>query len=165
MTWTKGQSGNPAGSQPGFRTQYKREIAAARKHFADGLLDATEAAMDLARGAYIVLIRDERARKWVKPPSVEDVDNALALAPHTVRVYQQPPDLGAIQLVWERVAGKVPQPHEHEVRQLIVAITEDHAALAEIIRRHIPPESLPAIRDELVQLDERRRGAALLLAD
>jgi phosphoribosylanthranilate isomerase len=164
MTWTKGQSGNPAGSLPGFRTQYRREVAAARKHFADGLLDATEAAMDLARGAYIVLLRDERSRRWVKPPSLEAVEHALELAPHTVRVYQQPPDLGAIQLVWERVAGKVPQPHEHEVRQLILQITEDHSAVAEIIRRHIPAESLPALRDELAELDERRRRAVSLLA-
>jgi hypothetical protein len=165
MTWTKGQSGNPAGSLPGFRTQYKREVAAARKHFADGLFDATEAAMDLARGCYVVLLRDERSHKWVKPPSVEAVEHALELAPHTVRVYRQPPDLGAIQLVWERVAGKVPQPHEHEVRQLIVAITEDHAALAEIIRRHIPAEYLAPVAAELERLEERRRGAAVLLAD
>jgi hypothetical protein len=157
-------TGNPNGRPPGRETLYKREIKAARDVFGAGLVDATEAAMDLARGAYIVLIRDERARKWVKPPSVEDVDNALALAPHTVRVYQQAPDLGAIQLVWERVAGKVPQPHEHEVRQLILQITEDHSALAEIIRRHIPAESLPALRDDLDRLAERRSRAAGLLA-
>jgi hypothetical protein len=58
----------------------------------------------------------------------------------------------------------VPQPHEHEVRQLILQITEDHSAVAEIIRRHIPAESLPALRDELAELDERRRRAVSLLA-
>jgi hypothetical protein len=163
--FAKGQSGNPDGRPPKRETLYKREIKAARQHFADGLLDATEAAMDLARGAYVVLMRDERARKWVKPPSVEDVEHALALAPHTIRVYQQAPDLGAIQLVWERVAGKVAQPHEHEVRQLILQITEDHSAVAEIIRRYIPAEHLPALRDDLDRLEERRRGALSLLAD
>jgi hypothetical protein len=163
-----GQNGGArpgAGRKPTANGRYKREIAAARQHFAGGLLDATEAAMDLARGCYVVLIRDERARKWVKPPSVEAVEHAIELAPHTVCVYQQPPDLGAIQLVWERVAGKVSQPHEHEVRQLIVAITEDHAALAEILRRHIPAEYLAPVAAELERLEERRRGAAVLLAD
>jgi hypothetical protein len=154
-----------SGRKPGAETRYRRQIAAARDHFADGLLDATEAAMDLARGAYVVLMRDERARKWVKPPSVEDVEHALALAPHTIRVYQQAPDLGAIQLVWERVAGKVPQPHEHEVRQLILQITEDHATIAEIIRRHVPPASLAPVVDELERLARRRQAAAGLLAD
>lgn len=165
MPFVKGVVTNPDGRPPGPKTAYKREIKAARDVFGAGLLDATEAAMDLARGAYIVLLRDERARKWVRPPSLEDVDNALALAPHTVRVYRQPPDLGAIQLVWERVAGKVPQPHEHEVRQLILQITEDHSAVAEIIRRYIPAEHLPALRADLDELDERRRGALSLLAD
>jgi hypothetical protein len=165
MPFVKGVVTNPSGRPPGRRTAYKREITAARQHFADGLLDATEAAMDLARGCYVVLLRDERARKWVKPPSLEAVEHAIELAPHTVRVYRQPPDLGAIQLVWERVAGKVPQPHEHEVRQLILQITEDHSAVAEIIRRHIPAESLPALRDDLDRLAERRRGALSLLAD
>jgi hypothetical protein len=165
MTFVKGQSGNPRGKALQAETRYKRQIAAARDHFADGLRDATAAAMDLARGCYVVLLRDERSRKWVKPPSVEAVEHAIELAPHTVRVYRQPPDLGAIQLVWERVAGKVPQPHEHEVRQLIVAITEDHAALAEIIRRHIPAEYLAPVAAELERLEERRRGAAVLLAD
>jgi phosphoribosylanthranilate isomerase len=165
MRYVKGQSGNPDGRPPKRETLYKREIKAARDLFGAGLLDATEAAMDLARGAYIVLLRDERSRRWVKPPSLEAVEHALALAPHTVRVYRQPPDLGAIQLVWERVAGKVPQPHEHEVRQLIVQITEDHAAIAEIIRRHIPTEYLAPVAAELERLEERRRGAAVLLAD
>lgn len=165
MPFVKGQSGNPRGPAIQAETRYKRQIQESRDHFADGLLDATEAAMDLARGAYVVLLRDERSRKWVKPPSVEAVEHAIELAPHTVRVYQQPPDLGAIQLVWERVAGKVPQPHEHEVRQLILQITEDHSAVAEIIRRYIPAEHLPALRADLDELDERRRGALSLLAD
>jgi hypothetical protein len=165
MTFVKGQSGNPRGKALQAETRYKRQIAAARDHFADGLFDATEAAMDLARGCYVVLLRDERARRWVKPPSVEAVEDAIELAPHTVRVYQQPPDLGAIQLVWERVAGKVPQPHEHEVRQLILQITEDHATIAEIIRRHVPPESLAPVVDELERLARRRQAAAGLLAD
>jgi hypothetical protein len=164
MRYVKGQSGNPDGRPPKRETLYRREIKAARDLFGAGLLDVTEAAMDLARGCYVVLLRDERARKWVKPPSVEAVEHAIELAPHTVRVYQQPPDLSAIQLVWERVAGKVPQPHEHEVRQLIVQITEDHSAVAEIIRRYIPAEHLPALRDDLDQLAERRSRAAGLLA-
>lgn len=152
------------GRPPTARGQYKREIAAARKLFGDGLLDVSQHAMDLARGCFLFEVRTNRG-KWVKPDSLAVVERCLAYAPDAVRVYQQPPDLGAIQLVWERVAGKVPQPHEHEVRQLIVAITEDHAALAEILRRHIPAEYLAPVAAELGRLEERRRGAALLLAD
>lgn len=151
------------GRPPTARGQYKREIAAARKLFGNGLLDVSQHAMDLARGCFLFEVQTKRG-KWVKPDALAVVERALAYAPDAVRVYQQPPDLGAIQLVWERVAGKVPQPHEHEVRQLILQITEDHSAVAEIIRRYIPAESLPALRDELAELDERRRRAAGLLA-
>jgi hypothetical protein len=151
------------GRPPTARGQYKRQIAEARRVFADGLLDVTAHAMDLARGCFLFEVQDKRG-KWVKPDSLAVVERALAYAPDSVRVYQQPPDLGAIQLVWERVAGKVPQPHEHEVRQLILQITEDHSAVAEIIRRYIPAEHLPALRDDLDQLAERRSRAAGLLA-
>lgn len=165
MPFVKGQSGNPDGRPPSRQTEYRREIRKARQLFADGLFEVSESAMDLARGCYVVLMRDERARKWVKPPSLEAVEQAIELAPHTIRVYQQPPDLGAVQLVWERVAGKVPQRHEHEIRQLIVAITEDHATLARLIRDAVPPESLPAVVEELDRLESRRALAAGLVAD
>jgi hypothetical protein len=160
--WQPGQSGNPNGRAAGPKTVYRREIRAATARMGAGLLDVTDALMDLARGHHILLIRTDVG--WAKAETREQFDAALAVGAEAYRVYREAPNLGAIQTVWERVGGRVPQPVDVEVRQLIVHITEDHAALARILQEYVPAEYLEPVLAELERVEGRRRAAAGLLA-
>jgi hypothetical protein len=161
MPFAKGMTGNPKGRPPSARGKYRKAIREATDRLGAGLVEVTVALLDLARGHHVLMVRDRKGG-WTRAGSMAQVEAALAAGGAAFRVYQEPPNLGAIQTVWERMAGKVPQAADVEVRQLIVAVTEDHAALARILREHVPAEYLAPVAAELERLDAQR-GAALAL--
>lgn len=153
-------TGKPTGRPPGVRTQFKREIDAAQRLFADGLTDVAAALLAEARGKYILMCQTELG--WER---IKDEDTAaIAIRAGMVRVYLTDPDVRAGLEVLRRVMGEVPQQVNHDVRHMIEATVEDQATLVRILEEHVPPEYLAPVLAELRRVREHHRAAAGLLA-
>lgn len=172
MGWAKGQSGNPAGRKPGPRTIYKREVDSAMRTMADALPDTTASLIDLARGVRVVQVLDGGTGTWkALPPAQggvlgrEPLVLQAMLDSGTARVYISPPDLDAIRVLHERIMGKAPTHTELAMKPRFDQLVADHAALAEVITRHVPQEYLGPVvaflervarRDEAPGADEQQ---------
>jgi hypothetical protein len=147
---------------PSARTRWKRATVAAKDKLADRLGEVADAALDLALGAYVVLIQDSKG-SWKKPPSDRALD--IALDVEAVRVYRELPDPRGIALVFERVMGREAQPIDVEVTQVIKYLTADQATLIRILEEHVPEEYLEPVLAELRRVREHHREATAVLPD
>jgi hypothetical protein len=166
----KGRSGS-GGPRPNSgpkpkAVKYKRQIAKATDVMGRMLPEAADAVADLARGAYVILIHDPQTKQWIKPSSQKMVNTAIDMGVY--RIYQELPDVRAIQIVFERLMGKVPQPVDITMREAISDVTESQAILMRVIEEHVPDEYLAPIRAELervADLHSRARTAIGVEAD
>ena len=163
MTFQKGQSGNPKGRTPSIKTGFEREGAEAIAVFGGGVVAVARHAMDLASGVYAFAVLDLKTGKYKPPPDDADPETLLALGEPLVRVYRQPPDLGAITLVIERILGKVPQPVDVKLERAITQVRLDHAIIARVLQEHVPPDCLGPVVAELERIARHREGQAGLI--
>ena len=164
MPFAKGQSGNSRGRPEAPVAQYRRQIKAAKQLMADALVETTTAVCDAATGLWTLLIPGPLGVGWVRATTPEQIDAALAGGERFYRIYQQDPDLAACGVVMDRIMGKVPQPIDVEVRQVLEHATADQDTLACILQEHVPAEYLAPVLDELRRVRAHRRRAVAVLA-
>lgn len=152
-----------SGRKPTVRNGFEEEERKARAAFGAGLVSAAEHAVDLATGAYCFAVLDLKTGKYKPPPDDFAPETLLQLGEPLVRVYRQPPDLGAITLVVERIMGKVPQPVDVKMELALRQVFSDYALLARILQEHVPAEALGPIAAELERIGRHREGQAGLL--
>jgi len=144
------------GRPPTTLGKFKREIAAAQKAMAGGLVPVAEALTDAARGRWVLLVETEAG--WQRVKSEAEADGVL-LVGTPVRVCLVDPDVRAALEILRRVMGEVPQQINHEVRGLIEATVEDQATLVRILEEHVPAEYLAPVLAELRRVREHHRAA------
>lgn len=140
------------GARPGTgpkpnAVKYKTRIAKATDIMGRMLPEAAQATTDLATGAYVILVYNMRAKKWEKPRTLDIAKDAVESG--FFRVYQELPDIRAIQVMFERLMGKVPQPVDVTVRQAVAEVVSAQDTLMRIIEEHVSDEVLTLIRDDL----------------
>lgn len=155
-----GQSGNPNGRPPTAAGAYRREIKAARDLMGGALVPVTEALLDAAKGHHI-LMGQAADGSWQRITSEGVASSAIQAG--LVRVYLADPDLRAILAVHDRIMGRVAQPANAALREVIENAIADHDRIAEIIERHVPAEHLGAIITDIRAIREHRRQAAAVL--
>lgn len=152
----KGGARPNSGPKPN-EVKYKRQIAKATDIFGRMLPEAAEATKDLALGAYVLMTFDRNTGQWVRAKS-ETVAN-LAVDSGMFRVYRELPDIKAISIMFERVAGKVPQPIDHRHQVAILHVTEAQSILMRVLEEHVPAEYLAVVRAELARVAELHSDA------
>lgn len=157
-----GQPGRSGGARPNsgpkpYAVKYKRQIAKTADIMGRMLPEAAQATVDLATGAYVVLIADRHGN--YHKPTEKQLDAALDAGGVYLRVYRELPDVRAIQIMFERLMGKVPQPLDIRVQQAVDDVMQTQAILLRLLEEHVPSEYLAPIRDELGRVAELHRDA------
>ncbi len=161
MAGVQGKSGGRRENQPGRppnAVKYKAKISRATDIMGRMLPEAAQATVDLAIGLYVLMISDGLGG-FVPPRTEAQVQAALKGGPALYRVYRQAPDIRAIQVMFERVAGKVPQPLDVRHQLAVEKITEAQTILMRVLEEHVPGEYLPAIRAELARVADLHSDA------
>lgn len=157
---TQSSSWGGARPNPGPKpnaVKYKAKIAKATDIMGRMLPEAAAAVTDLATGAHIILAYNTRTKKWEKPRTLEIAQRAVDTDMY--RVYQELPNPKAIEIMFERLMGKVPQPVDITVRQAVAEVTEAQAILMRVIEEHVPSEYLSPIREELERVAQHHSAA------
>lgn len=160
MTEEKNGWGGPRKNQigrPPNEVKYKGRIAKATDIMGRMLPEAAEATVDLATGAYVLLVYNPRTAQYEKPRTQAITEAAVDAG--LIRVYRELPDIRAIQVMFERLMGKVPQPVDVTVRQAVTDILDAQAILMRVIEEHVPAEYLPQIRAELERVVRHHSAA------
>jgi hypothetical protein len=147
----------PVGGRPRNEVKYKGKIAKATDIMGRMLPEAAAATTDLAKGAYIVMVYNAKAKRWEKPRTLDIAEKSIDAG--LFRIYQELPDIRAIMVMFERLMGKVPQPVDITVRQAVQEVTEAQAILMRVIEEHVPEEHLAPIRLELERVAQHHSEA------
>lgn len=147
---------SPAGGRPPNEVKYRTKIAKATDIMGRMLPEAAEATVDLATGAYVLLIQNRKG-EWIKPPSQNIAERSVEYG--LFRVYRELPNIKAIEIMFERLMGKVAQPVDITVRQAVADVTEAQAILMRVIEEHVPSEYLSSIREELDRVAQHHSNA------
>jgi hypothetical protein len=94
---------------------------------------------------------------WEKPKSDKVMEGSLGTG--LIRVYREPPSIKAIEIMFDRLMGKVPQPVDITVRQAVAEVTDAQAILMRVIEEHVPSEYLAPIREELDRVAQHHSAA------
>lgn len=121
------------------------------------LPEAAQATVDLATGAYYLLVYNPRTKSYEKPRTQKIADDSVEAG--LIKVYRELPNVKAIEIMFERLMGKVPQPVDITVRQAVSDVTEAQAILMRVIEEHVPSEYLAPIREELDRVAEHHHSA------
>lgn len=162
MAGAKGRSGGtrPGAGRPPNAIKYQRQIAKATDVMGRMLPAAAQATVDLAGGAYVLLVLDEEG-ELRKARSQYEFDRAVEDG--RFRVYRELPDVKAIQIMFERLMGKVPQPIDVRYQQALDDVVQTQAILMRLLEEHVPAEALTIIRAELGRVAELHRDARAAL--
>lgn len=153
-----GWGGKRAGAgQPPNAQKYKRQIAKATDTMGRMLPEAAAATVDLATGAYYLLVYNPRTKNYEKPRTEEIADSSVEAG--LIKVYRELPNIKAIEVMFERLMGKVPQPVDVTVRQAVADVMEAQEILMRVIEEHVPAEYLPQIRAELDRVARHHSNA------
>lgn len=147
----------PGAGQPPNAVKYKAKIAKATDIMGRMLPEAAAAITDLATGAHIILAYNTRTKKWEKPRTLEIAQRAVDTDMY--RVYQELPNPKAIEIMFERLMGKVPQPVDITVRQAVAEVISAQDTLMRIIEEHVSDETLALIRDDLARVAGHHNAA------
>lgn len=147
-----------SGPKP-YGEQFKREIAKTARIMGKGLPEAATATVDLATGAYYLMVWNGRTKQYEKPRTQAIADNCVEIGGDMIRVYRELPDIRAIQVMYDRIIGKVPQPVDVTVRQAVQEVMQAQEYLILIVERYVPEERLAALGDELASVGELHRSA------
>jgi hypothetical protein len=152
-----------SGRKPTAVGEYLKQIRQSKDMMAGALVDVTDALLDAARGVYRLVIYEPATGEWRNPPSDAVLDNALQNAGSMVRIYREPPDLRAILAVHDRIMGKVAQPINVELREVIENAIADQELIASVLERVVPSEHLGAVITDIRRVREHRRKALAVL--
>lgn len=147
----------PGSGRPPNEVKYKTKISKATDIMGRMLPEAAQATTDLATGAYVVMVMDRHGE--FHKPTARQLDAALSAGPQYIRVYRELPDVRAIQIMFERLMGKVPQPLDIRVQQAVSDVMETQSILLRLLEEHVPAEYLAPIRAELGRVAELHRDA------
>jgi hypothetical protein len=115
---------SPAGGRPPNEVKYKAKISKATDIMGRMLPEAAAATVDLATGAYYMMVWNGRTKQYEKPRTKEMADRAVEAGGELYRVYREMPDIRAVQVMFERLMGKVPQPVDITVKQAVSEVME-----------------------------------------
>lgn len=147
----------PGSGQPPNAVKYKAKIAKATDIMGRMLPEAATATVDLATGAYVILAYNATANKWEKPRTLEIAQQVVDFG--LFRVYQELPNMKAIEVMFERLMGKVVQPVDITVRQAISQVIDSQSRIMRIIEEHATDETLAAIRADIERVVELHQDA------
>lgn len=159
----RGGAREGAGRKPTAAGNYQKVIRASKDKMAESLVEVTDTLLDMARGCYRLVIFDPASGEWRNPPNDKVMDEALQNAPSMVRIYRETPDLKAILAVHDRIMGKVAQPVNLELREVIENAIADQELIASVLERVVPSEHLGAVITDIRRVREHRRKAAAIL--
>lgn len=147
-----------SGPKP-YGERYKRQIAKTAEIMGKALPEAAQATVDLAKGAYYLMVWNGRTKQYEKPRDQRIADSCVEIGGDMIRVYRELPSIKAIEVIFDRLMGKVPQPVDITIRQAIAEVTEVQALLVRVIEEHVPSEYLTPIREELDRVAEHHSHA------
>lgn len=147
----------PGAGQPPNVVKYKAKIAKATDIMGRMLPEAATATVDLATGVYVLLVYNGKTKKWEKPRTLDIAQKAVDSG--FFRVYQEMPNPKAIEIMFERLMGKVPQPVDITVRKAIDHVIDVQSRIMRIIEEHVPDETLAIIRDDIERMAELHQDA------
>lgn len=147
----------PRAGRPPNEVKYKTKISKATDIMGRMLPEAAQATVDLATGAYVLLVFNSKKAAWEKPANMRVAQAAVDMG--HFRVYQELPSMRAVEVMFERLMGKVPQPVDITVRQAVSEVTEAQAILLRVIEEHVPSEYLTPIREELERVAQHHSNA------
>jgi hypothetical protein len=153
MAKGEGWGGNRrgAGRKPNA-VVYKQEITKATDILGRMLPEAALAVRDLALGARVIMVPRADGLGWEKPASDAQMRAAIERGEGAFLVYRELPDIKALALMFERVAGKVPQPIDVRHQLAIEHVTEAQTILMRVLEEHVPAEYLAPVRAELARV-------------
>lgn len=150
---------NPPGGRPPNEVKYKAKISKATDIMGRMLPEAAQATVDLATGAYYLMIWNPKTKTYEKPRTAAVADRCVAIGGDMIRVYRELPSAKAIEIMFDRLMGKVPQPIDITTRQAVGDIMEAQRILMRVIEEHVPEEYLATIRAELERVAQHHSDA------
>lgn len=153
-----------SGPQP-YGQRYKRQIAKTADIMGKALPEAAQATVDLATGAYYLMVWNRHTQTYEKPRTKAIADAAVETGSEFIRVYQELPSMKAIEVMYERIMGKVAQPVDITVKRAVAEVISAQDTLMRIIEEHVSDEVLTLIRDDLARVAGHHNAALAAVGD